>query len=190
MHCHFPLKIRHSQKLILDNKVALENSGTGKVMLSLLWDTYPIQFAGDSIRYHELWTELSNEMLPAADINWQIAAPLIQDIPEKLAVNTRTELPQILSQNEDSIYFQASTVNPFNYFSEFNFPYNGWQAFADSLEVYVYSQDELPLQCRSQKDDKLYKRSSSGTYQYPIIQKAPKGNMARYFADFSHGFVD
>ncbi|MFC2188772.1 hypothetical protein ACFCT7_15760 [Fulvivirgaceae bacterium LMO-SS25] len=164
-----------SQKQILDNKVALENIGTGKVMLSLLWDTYPIQFAGDSIRYHELWTELSNEMLPAADINWQIAAPLIQDFPEKLAVNTRIELPQILPQNEDSIYYHTSTVNPFNYFSEFNFPYNGWQAFADSLEVYVYSQDELPLQSGRKKMINFIKDHHQEPINTQLSKKLPKG---------------
>ncbi len=171
----FSFEVRDSQKRILDNKVAVENIGTGKVMLSLLWDTYPIQFAGDSIRYHELWSELTNEMLPAADINWQITAPLIQDIPEKLAVNTRTELPQILPQNEDSIYFQASTVNPFNYFSEFNFPYNGWQAFADSLEVYVYSQDELPLQSGRKKMINFIKDHHQEPINTQLSKKLPKG---------------
>lgn len=170
----FSFEVRDSQKRILDNKVAVENIGTGKVMLSLLWDTYPIQFAGDSIRYHELWSELTNEMLPAADINWQIAAPLIQDIQEKLAVNTRTELPQILAQNEDSIYFQASTVNPFNYSSEFNFTYNGWQAFAHSLEVYVYSAADLPSFAGRMQMINFLKDHQGNTIDTQISKKLPK----------------
>jgi len=170
----FSFEEKPSQKLLYDSKVAWEKVATGQVMLSMLWETFPLQFAGDSVRYNKVWTELTNEMLPPADVNWQLDAPLVQNITSSLKVNSRIEIPQILPQNEDSIYFQSSVVNPFSYQADFNFSESAWQPFADSLEVYVYSAAELPSYTGRKRMMNFLKNHQGNTIDTQLFKKLPK----------------
>ncbi len=170
----FSFEEKPSQKRLFDRKVAWEKVATGQVMLSMLSETFPIQFAGDSVRYNKVWSELTNEMLPPADINWQLDAPFVQNIAIRLKVNTRMEIPQILPQNEDSIYFQLSVVNPFTYQADFNFLESAWQSFADSLEVYVYSASELPSYAGRRQMMNFLKNHQAKTVDTQLSKKLPK----------------
>ncbi|KEO75169.1 hypothetical protein [Anditalea andensis] len=132
----------HQWKL-LDDAVGFQRVGRANVGVSLLEATFPIALQGDSLGYADVWDNILYAMRPAEGITFQVPHPLFTGIgsPE-WSVNSPLEIEHLLTVASDSIFLIPSSINPLNHTAVYKAFSSGWNTLADTLEVYVYGQED------------------------------------------------
>lgn len=131
------------QKLILENSIAIENLGGLKVGMSLISQTFPRYLSGDTLAYERIWDEILGEIIPDELENWKYEAPVFSNQVSKISFNGINSEAVTLQIEEDTIYLQQDLVNPFTKTGNFSSQAAEWMTLADSMEVYIYGEDEL-----------------------------------------------
>lgn len=128
---------------LLDNAVAYQKVGQNKIGVSLLEATFPLALQGDSIAYAAVWEEILSDMRPVEGTSFQVSQPSFTGVTtDEWKINTPSDIDEILQAGEDSVYLTRSPVNPNTYTGKWEAEQEGWISFADSLEMYVYGQNE------------------------------------------------
>lgn len=128
--------------------VAIEKV-TGKIAVSLLNETFPMQLSGDSITYGKVWNEILAYMRPAQAPVTEWDAPVFQNAPAMLHLNNFQPLPQFVTIASDTIFTAVSALNDRSANATFLPGQNGWLPLHDSLDTEMYVQDYSSLQYAS-----------------------------------------
>lgn len=122
---------------------------TGKIAVSLLNETFPMQLSGDSIAYGKVWNEILAYARPAQApvIEWD--APIFQNVPVTVHLNNFQPVPRFLTVGKDTASTIASALNDRSAAAPFLPVRSGWQSLHDSLDTEMYVQDYSPLRYAS-----------------------------------------
>jgi hypothetical protein len=116
---------------------------SGNVSVSLLTETFPVQFAGDSLAYDKIWNAILAVVRPTLTNNIQIDAPVQVNVPASVQLNGFAKLPELISWAEDSVFMRSSLINSQAAKGRY-IPRNaGWTKLADSLQVFVEAKTPL-----------------------------------------------
>lgn len=128
--------------------VATEKT-TGKIIVSLLNETFPMQLSGDSIAYGKVWNEILAYARPAqaSVIEWD--APVFQHVPVTMHLNNFQPVPRFLIPGQDTIPTIVSALNDRSAAATFLPVQNGWVPLHDSLNTELYVQDYPSLRYAS-----------------------------------------
>ncbi|MGG7661882.1 hypothetical protein [Dyadobacter sp. BHUBP1] len=128
--------------------VAIEKT-TGKIAVSLLNETFPMQLSGDSIAYGKIWNEILAYVRPvvAPVIEWD--APVFQNVPVMMHLNNFQPVPQFLTVGKDTVSTITSAMNDRSAAARFLPDKAGWSPVHDSLQTELYVQDYSPLRYAS-----------------------------------------
>lgn len=124
--------------------VATEKT-TGKIAVSLLNETFPMQLSGDSIAYGKVWNEILAYARPAQAPVLECDAPVFQNVPATMHLNNLQPMPRFLTLGRDTIPTIISALNDRSATASFLPVENGWLPFHDSLDTELYVQDYSPL---------------------------------------------
>jgi hypothetical protein len=118
---------------------------TGKIAVSLLNETFPMQLSGDSVSYGKLWNEILAYARPAraSVIGWD--APVFESVPVTMHLNNFQTTPRSLTWGQDTIFTTTSALNSRSASATFIPHKSGWLALNDSLQTELYVQDYSPL---------------------------------------------
>lgn len=121
----------------------------GKIAVSMLNETFPMQLSGDSIAYGKVWNEILSYARPAqaAVIAWD--APVFQNVPVTMHLNNFQPVPRFLVVGNDTVSAITSALNERSAVVTFLPVRSGWQSLHDSLNTEVYVQDYSPLRYAS-----------------------------------------
>lgn len=128
--------------------VIIENT-TGKIAVSLLNETFPMQLSGDSIGYGKVWNEIVAYARPAqaSVIGW--GAPVFENVPVTVHLNNFQPVPRFLVPGQDTISTTTSALNERSASASFLPGQKGWLALQDSLQTELYVQGYSPLRYAS-----------------------------------------
>ena len=162
--------------LLLEESVAIQQIGNSQIGLSLLSPTFSIALAGDSLLYGRVWDEILGAMYPAEEQNWDLDAPVFAGFPSDLHLNQKESGRNSVTLESDTLFLSPSLVNPLTSSGEFIASETGWISLGDSLEVYVYPQDEIRAIYQSEMIRDFLKtstQSNSGIGTITRKQKIP-----------------
>jgi hypothetical protein len=131
--------------------VATEKT-TGKIAVSLLNETFPMQLSGDSIGYGKVWNEILAYARPAQASVIEWGAPVFQYVPVTMHLNNFQAIPRFLITGQDTISTIISALNDRSAAATFLPVQNGWVPLHDSLntELYVQNYPSLRYAARMQ----------------------------------------
>lgn len=121
----------------------------GKIAVSLLNETFPLQLSGDSIVYGKVWNEILAYTRPAQASVTRWDAPVVENVPVTLHLNNFQPVPQSLTLGRDTISTVISALNERSATATFLPVQDGWLALHDSLQTELYVQDYSPLRYAS-----------------------------------------
>ncbi len=116
--------------------VAMQQT-SGRVGVSLLNETFPLQLSGDSVAYARLWHAVLARLQAPAQPGLHVDAPIFPRIRHSLIVNSPLLLPPTLHILGDTIRVLPSPINPASATGYFTAAQSGWQPLADSLAIWV-----------------------------------------------------
>jgi hypothetical protein len=128
--------------------VATEKT-TGKIAVSLLNETFPLQLSGDSIAYGKVWNEILAYARPAQASVIECDAPVFKNVPVAMHLNNFKPVPRFLRLGRDTIATVFSALNERSATATFLSEQNGWLALHDSLQTELYVQDYSSLRYAS-----------------------------------------
>lgn len=131
------------QKLIFENSIAIQNIGNLKVGMSLINQTFPKYLSGDTIAYEMIWDEILSEISPNELENWKYDAPIFSNQVNKIIYNGINSESETILLDGDSVFFQQDLINPQTKSANFLSLKSGWMNLSDSVEVFVYGENEL-----------------------------------------------
>ena len=159
-------------EFLFDQSVAIQNLDGQKVGVSLISQTFPLYLSGDSVSYSNTWQLILSKLSPIEAVNWSYEAPVFQNQPLQIQLNQFEKSEGFTSLGNDTINFQQDLINPFTQFSNLMIPDSGWVSLADSLEVFVYSEDALvPIQ-NEKKMAGFFQNQSEGSTSISYLQKS------------------
>ncbi|GGN04804.1 hypothetical protein GCM10010967_44790 [Dyadobacter beijingensis] len=136
----FRFQIQSFQTQAAHYPVAAEKT-TGKVVVSLLNETFPMQLSGDSVAYAKVWDEIMAWTRPAQGPVMSADAPAFKSIPTKLYLNNFQAIPRRLIIGSDTVFTKMSSLNGHSANATFLPATTGWQPLHDSLHTEIYVQD-------------------------------------------------
>ena len=139
----FRFKTGFGKNLLLEESVAIQQVGNSQIGLSLLGPTFPIALAGDSLLYGRIWDEILGAMYPAEEKNLELYAPVFTGFPSEFQLNQKNDRASSILLGSDTLFLSPSLINPQTSRGEFVTKETGWISLRDSLEVFVYPQDEM-----------------------------------------------
>ncbi len=133
-----PYRIEESinQKTVGTYPIAIQKKG-GKVGLSLLNETFPLKLSGDSLGYNKIWAGVFQQLNPPFENNISIESPVFTDTQTPIVLNNLSVLTNTLRIAGDTTRLVQSAINPLSYSANYTFRKTGWQAFQDSLQIFV-----------------------------------------------------
>ena len=140
----FRFEPRAFQMQVVHYPVATEKT-TGKIAVSLLNETFPMQLSGDSIAYGRVWNEILAYARPAQAPVLECDAPVFQSVPVTMHLNNLQPMPRFLTLGRDTISTMTSALNDRSATASFLPVENGWRSLHDSLDTELYVQDYSPL---------------------------------------------
>lgn len=128
--------------------VATERT-TGKIAVSLLNETFPMQLSGDSVAYGKVWNEILAYTRPAQASVMEWDAPVFKNVPVTVHLNNFQPIPSSLTLGQDTISTVISALNDRSAAATFLPVDNGWLTLHDSLQTELYVQDYSSLRYAS-----------------------------------------
>jgi len=140
---------RHSFQVGLPHYPVVTEKTTGKIAVSLLNETFPMQLSGDSLAYGKIWNEILAYTRPAqaSGIAWD--APVFENVPVTMHLNNFQSVPRYLMLGHDTISTSISPFNDRSAAATFLPAESGWLPLHDSLNAALYVQDNSPLRYAS-----------------------------------------
>lgn len=139
----------HSFQVQAPHYPVVTEKATGKVAVSLLNETFPMQLSGDSVAYGRVWNEILAYARPALApvIEWD--APVFQNVPVGIHLNNFQPVPRYLVVGQDTVWTVNSALNDRSAATTFFSDKNGWLPLQDSSQTALYVQDYSPLRYAS-----------------------------------------
>ncbi|WP_143959858.1 hypothetical protein [Litoribacter populi] len=131
---------KSNQWEFFDGAFAYQELGGIKIGVSLLENTFPIAFQGDTVRYGEIWDQIFNPMRPAEGDYFSIQQPVFSNLAMDFEINSPNSLEEVIFE-QDTVFLGSSAINSFVKKGKWIPSGEGWIGFADSLEVYVYGEE-------------------------------------------------
>ncbi len=122
---------------------------SGKIAVSLLNETFPMQLAGDSVAYGRVWDEILAYVRPAQVPVLAWDAPVFENVPLDIHMNTLQPVPRFLTLGQDTVSTVVSALNGRSATATLLPHKNGWLALHDSLQTELYVQDYSALRYAS-----------------------------------------
>jgi hypothetical protein len=116
--------------------VAIEKT-TGKIGVSLLNETFPVQLAGDSTHYQHIWNTILAFTRPAEKDRIDIDAPILLDIPNTLRVNGLPANTKYVRIGNDTTFLNYSALNSQFATGRFTPNESGWLALHDFPDIEI-----------------------------------------------------
>lgn len=113
----------------------------GKVGVSLLNETFPLQLAGDSVAYQKVWDAVLSPVLPAPANNVEVEAPLFKGLDAEIRLNGFSGRPGFVKMGYDTIFTAISYLNEKSAKALFKPMESGWISLKNSLEMEIYVED-------------------------------------------------
>ncbi|MCF2487819.1 hypothetical protein [Dyadobacter sp. CY347] len=124
--------------------VAVEKN-RGRVGVSLLSETFPLQLAGDSVAYQKVWDAVFAPVLPATADNMEIQAPLFEGVNASVKLNWLSNALNILRIGSDSIFLSHSLINQQSAGANFRPTETGWISSNDSLNIELFVEKQANM---------------------------------------------
>lgn len=121
--------------------VAVEKM-SGNVGVSLLNETFPLQLAGDSIAYQQVWDAVFALVMPATERNIELQAPLFEDINAEMIFNGFPKMPSFFQLGSDTLFMKRSLLNTKSATADFKPSESGWISLKDSSNVECYVENQ------------------------------------------------
>lgn len=116
----------------------------GKVGVSLLNETFPLQLAGDSAAYQKVWDAILAPVLPATTSNIQVQAPLFEGVDTEVTFNGFSNLSNFIKIGSDSVFLSTSPINEGSAKAFFKPTEAGWISSGDSLKMEMFVENQAP----------------------------------------------
>lgn len=121
--------------------VAVERA-TGKIGISLLNETFPLQLSGDSVAYRNIWNAILATIRPPAKAHVEITAPIFRGLNSQIVFNNFPKPIELFQIGADTLFPQHSVLNARTAFATFKPTETGWIASTDSLGVEVFVEEQ------------------------------------------------
>ncbi|MEO6285866.1 MAG: hypothetical protein ABIN80_28855 [Dyadobacter sp.] len=163
--------------------VAIEKT-TGKIAVSLLNETFPLQLAGDSTRYQHIWNTILAFTRPAEKDRINIEAPVLLGIPTLLKIDGLAEHPKMVKIGNDTTFLGYSALNSQSATGRLTPTESGWIELRDYPGIEIHVQKTSPslsiatmhhfVQSNERYHSKLAETTARNTESiYGISQKLP-----------------
>ncbi|SKB46277.1 hypothetical protein [Dyadobacter psychrophilus] len=138
-----PFRFVQSNRYLISHAlpVAVEKT-RGKVGVSLLNETFPLQLSGDSVSYQKVWDEVFSPVLPAVGNNVEVKAPLFTGVNAEIALNGFSTTPKFVKIGSDTLFTNVSSLNTKSAKARFKPTESGWVRSNDSLKIEMYVENE------------------------------------------------
>jgi hypothetical protein len=114
--------------------VAVEKT-TGKIGVSLLNESFPLQLSGDSVHYQHIWNTILAFTRPAEKDRIAIDAPILLDIPNTLRMNVSNTNLKFVRIGNDTTFLSYSALNSQSGTGRFTPNESGWLALHDFPDI-------------------------------------------------------
>lgn len=135
---------------------------TGKIAVSLLNETFAMQFSGDSAAYGKVWSEILAYVRPAKGAVIWCDAPVFKDVPAALQLNNYQPVPRFLTIGRDTVFTNISALNNLSATATYLPVQSGWLALNDPPGTEFYVQDYSPLRYASQMQHFIHSAQKLG----------------------------
>ena len=137
----FRFLVNQRQKYQSDINFAWENR-LGKVGVSGLNETFPLQLSGDSLRYNKIWTEMLAPFYPVDSGRVVINGPVNKDVVARVIINPGYHQKTLLETGQDTVQTRSSLINADKKTADYTFRKPGWQKL-NHVEVFVEEDNAL-----------------------------------------------
>ena len=120
--------------------VAVEKRA-GKVVVSLLNETFPMQLSGDSVGYQKVWSQILAYLRPAQENGIDIVAPVIAGSQIQIELNNVKPDTNLLKWGADTLFATPSAFNENAKKGALIPATSGWIALVDSLNADVFVEE-------------------------------------------------
>ncbi|KAA0992492.1 hypothetical protein [Dyadobacter aurulentus] len=143
--------------------VAVEKR-TGKVAVSLLNETFPMQLAGDSMGYQKVWGQILAYLRPVQENGIGIVAPVIAGSQNQIELNNVKPGGNLLKWGADTLFTAPSPFNENAKNGALIPATSGWISLGDSLNAEVFVEETSDFAGTSQVRDfvNAYENQLSG----------------------------
>ncbi|MCF2495034.1 hypothetical protein [Dyadobacter chenhuakuii] len=114
----------------------------GRVGVSLLNETFPLQLAGDSAAYQKVWDAILAPVVPATTNNIQVQAPLFEGVDTEVTLNGFSNLSNFIKIGSDSVFLSTSPINEGSAKAFFKPTEIGWISSRDSLKMEMFVENQ------------------------------------------------
>jgi hypothetical protein len=125
--------------------VAIEKT-TGKIGVSLLNETFPLQLAGDSLHYQNIWNTVLAFVRPSGKSNLEIQAPVIRGVSTALEMNGLPARPKFTRIGKDTAFLNYSAMNVQSAEAVFSPQESGWVTLPGYDDTEIYVENNFSLQ--------------------------------------------
>lgn len=150
---------------------------SGKVTVSLLNETFPMQLSGDSLGYAKVWHETLAWARPtsAPVVAWD--APVWSDVPVRLQGNNVKSWDSRVQIGRDTVFTEQSPLNAQSVSAIFLPRESGWLSLHDSLGTALFVEDNTMLseaaRMRHFIQTSRYAETSRASTRVPARRKVP-----------------
>jgi len=140
----FEWKASASQRLLVENAVAIRQIGNSKIGVSLLKASFPLAQSGDSVGYDKIWNQILGELQPESKANWKVSAPVFESQIFPIEFNGEDSL-LFLDFGSAQYAWSQSLINPNSKQIAWLANESGWQQINPELEFYVNQSTDFPM---------------------------------------------
>ncbi|MCE6987527.1 hypothetical protein [Dyadobacter sp. CY323] len=143
--------------------VMTENT-KGKVAISLLTETFPMQLTGDSVTYEKVWNAIIALVRPVSTDNVDISAPVYQGLKSEFVANHSKDLEHEIRIGNDTLFTQKSILNDQSASGIFLPTESGWVTIQDSIPFDLYVEKSGTILKAAQMADFIHAHSKHLSY--------------------------
>jgi hypothetical protein len=140
----FEWKASASQRLLVENAVAIRQIGNSKIGVSLFKASFPLAQSGDSVGYDKIWNQILGELQPESKANWKVSAPVFESQIFPIEFNGEDSL-LFLDFGSAQYAWSQSLINPNSKQIAWLANESGWQQINPELEFYVNQSTDFPM---------------------------------------------
>jgi len=140
----FEWKASASQRLLVEDAVAIQQIGNSKIGVSLLKASFPLAQSGDSVGYDKIWDQILGELQPESKANWKVSAPAFESQIFPIEFNGEDSIP-FLDFGSAQYAWSQSLINPNSKQIAWLANESGWRQINPELEFYVDQSTDFPV---------------------------------------------
>ncbi|TLV02279.1 hypothetical protein [Dyadobacter luticola] len=116
----------------------------GKVGVSLLNETFPMQLTGDSVAYERVWNSILALVRPVLGKNLEVPAPVFAGLPTRIDLNGFPDLGKEMRIGTDTVYVEKSAFNEKSGAALWVPRESGWVTLKDSIPTEIFVESNSP----------------------------------------------